>query len=344
MGWATLWCAAAVTAGRAALAQTAEAAAPPEYEAAPPRRPFLIMNPRSGGGKVARFGLVRKARALNADVALLEGSDTVDVAALAREAVDNGADLLGVAGGDGTQALVAGIAADRGIPFMVVSAGTRNDFARDLGLDGEDPAAGLAALTDGVELRVDLGRVGERPFVSGAAFGAYAALVQTRAFREGRMSAALDLLPELLAAPDVPALRLRAHRTVITEAGAVLVSNNPYGSEDVAGLGRRSRLDRGVLGLLAVTLRNARDAVKVVRGRRSGLVTLATDTEAVVEADAPTIPVGIDGEAVSMSTPVRCAIRPGALRVRVPRQRPGARAAAAGTVREPGPPPRRVTR
>ena len=67
-------------------------------------------------------------------------------AALAREAVDHGADLLGVAGGDGTQALVAGIAAGRDVPMVVISAGTRNHFALDLGLDRDDPAAGLDAL------------------------------------------------------------------------------------------------------------------------------------------------------------------------------------------------------
>ena len=104
------------------------------------------MNPRSGGGKVAKFGLDGKAAGLGARVALLEGPGVVDVAALARQAVDDGADLLGVAGGDGTQALVAGIAASRDVPMMVISAGTRNHFALDLGLDRDDPATCLDAL------------------------------------------------------------------------------------------------------------------------------------------------------------------------------------------------------
>ena len=97
------------------------------------------MNPRSGGGKVTKFGLKDKAEALGAEVALLEGPGTVDVAALARKAVADGTDLLGVAGGDGTQALVAGIAAEHGLPFLVISAGTRNHFPLDLGLDRDDP-------------------------------------------------------------------------------------------------------------------------------------------------------------------------------------------------------------
>ena len=166
-----------MAAGRAALRRDAIPERMREYDVAPPRRPFLIMNPRSGGGKVARFGLKDKAEALGATVALLEGPQVVDVGELARRAVADGADLLGVAGGDGTQALVAGIAAEHGIPLLVISAGTRNHFALDLGLDREDPSRCLDALRDGVELQVDLGFIGERPFVNNASFGAYAAVV-----------------------------------------------------------------------------------------------------------------------------------------------------------------------
>jgi Diacylglycerol kinase catalytic domain len=164
----------ALAAGRAALRRDAIPERMREHQVPPPRRPFLIMNPRSGGGKVTRFGLKDKAEALGATVALLEGPGPVDVAALARQAVADGADLLGVAGGDGTQALVAGIAAEHDLPLLVISAGTRNHFALDLGLDRDDPSRCLDALRDGVELRVDLGVIADRPFVNNASFGAYA--------------------------------------------------------------------------------------------------------------------------------------------------------------------------
>ncbi|CAM5307299.1 lipid kinase YegS [Streptomyces rimosus subsp. rimosus] len=170
---AALWLA-AVVAGRSALVRVDRPAAMPETPAAPPRQPFMIMNPRSGGGKVARFGLREKAEALGADVALLEGPGTVDVAGLAQAAVVKGADVLGVAGGDGTQAIVADVAAEHGVPLLVIPAGTRNHFALDLGLDRDDPAKALDALRDGTEMRVDLGRAGGRPFVNNVSFGAYA--------------------------------------------------------------------------------------------------------------------------------------------------------------------------
>jgi diacylglycerol kinase family enzyme len=319
--FALLW-AVSIAAGWRALAVTAAVPGPREYETPPPRRPYLIMNRRSGGGKVDRFDLVPRARALGAEVVVLDGS--AEVADLAERAVRDGADLLGVAGGDGTQAVVAGIAAEHDLPFLVISAGTRNHFALDLGLDREDPAACLEALSDGVELHVDLGRAGDRTFVNNASFGAYAAVVQSSGYRDDKIRTTLDMLPHLLIGHRGPELYVRAGDLELTGPQAVLVSNNPYGSGDLAGLGRRPRLDGGVLGVLAVTVRDALDAAGLIRGRRaSEAVTMRAVAETVIDADVPLIPVGVDGEAVVMPPPVWCTVRPGALRVRVPRHRPG---------------------
>jgi len=295
-----------------------------EHPAQPPaRHPYLIMNPKSGGGKVGKFGLVRKAEDLGAEVFLLGGPELVDVAKVAREAVDKGADLLGVAGGDGTQALVAGIAAEYGLPFVVISAGTRNHFALDLGLDREDPAGCLNALSDGVELRVDLGQINGQTFVNNASFGAYAEVVETPAYRDDKLNTTLNTLPDLLQGHRGARLRAQADGTEIEAPQALLVSNNPYGTGDIAGLGRRARLDRGILGVVGVTVASARQAVGLLRGRyATGLSVLATE-RVEISADAPQIPVGVDGESVLISTPVVCTVSPRALRVWVPRDRPG---------------------
>ncbi|MET8764923.1 diacylglycerol kinase family protein [Lentzea sp. NPDC004782] len=314
---AVLWMI-AVACGRRALTGVHD---PDEVETAPPRRPFLIMNPRSGGGKVERFGLVERAWLLGAQVCLLDG--TRDVTEIARQAVREGADLLGVAGGDGTQALVADVAAAHGVPFLVIPAGTRNHFALDLGLDRDDPVGCLDALTDGVEVRVDLGVIGDRTFVNNASFGAYAELVRSPAYRDDRVGTMLDLLPGLLT-EEQPArqLHLRAGDAEVDGPQAVLISNNPYGTGDLAGWGRRPRLDGGRLGVLAVTVHDAAEAAGLLRGRRGSNALLErTEPEAVITADVPLLPVGVDGEAVTVPTPVRCTTRPGALRVRVPRNR-----------------------
>jgi diacylglycerol kinase family enzyme len=309
---------------RAALAKERGDWRMPEYPVRKlARHPFLIMNPKSGGGKVGRFDLRRKAEELGAEVFLLSGPEPVDVAEVAQAAVARGADLLGVAGGDGTQALVAGIAAEHGLPFVVITAGTRNHFALDLGLDRSDPAACLRALSEPVELRIDLGVIGGRTFVNNASFGAYAEVVEDPAYRSDKLGTTLELLPGLMQGHRGALLSVQVNGMRITAPNAILVANNPYGSGDVAGLSRRARLDRGVLGVVAVTAHSARESASLLRGRHSVGLRVLTAEELTINADTNKVPVGIDGEAVSLPVPVRCSVRPGALRLWVPRDRPG---------------------
>ncbi|MFI6335406.1 diacylglycerol/lipid kinase family protein [Streptomyces sp. NPDC050535] len=303
-----------------------------------PRHPWILMNPRSGGGKVGRFQLVDKARAAGARVVLLDEGGQ-HAAELARQAVAEGADLLAVAGGDGTQALVAEVAARHDLPFLVIPAGTRNHFALDLGLDRDDPAAALDALTDGVELRVDLGFAADRVFVNNASFGTYAAVVGEPAYRDSKWRTILRELPGLLTDPGVPRLRVRAGEVCADGLQALLVSNNPYlRAVGSARPGRRERLDSGLLGVLCVRVDNTAQAAGSVRGSRSTSFLRFTAEETVVEADTDTVPAGIDGEHVLLPAPVVCRSVPGALRIRVPRDRSGARP------NRPGVDWRRVTR
>ncbi|MGW4564950.1 diacylglycerol/lipid kinase family protein [Streptomyces sp. NPDC004561] len=294
---------------------------------AAPRHPWVVMNPRSGGGKVDRFQLAARAEAAGARVVVLDPARHQDVAELARRAVAEGADLLGVAGGDGTQALVAEVAARHDVPFVVVPAGTRNHFALDLGLDRDDPAAAIEAFTDAVEFRVDLGFAADRVFVNNASFGTYAEVVADPAYRDEKVRTTLHALPVLLG-PGAPRLRARAGRTCAEGLQAVLVSNNPYRPVvDSAHPGLRERLDSGRLGALCVRIDNSAQAARLparlLRRRRSPSVTRLTAREVVVEADADTVPAGIDGESVVLAAPVTCRVAPGALRVRVPLHRPG---------------------
>ncbi|MFF7933702.1 diacylglycerol kinase family protein [Streptomyces sp. NPDC007940] len=308
----------AVASARTALAPPRSAAGRVEA----PHDPWIVMNPRSGGGKVGRFDLVEKARAAGARVVLLDGHQ--DVAGLATQAVAEGADLLAVAGGDGTQALVAEVAARHDVPFAVIPAGTRNHFALDLGLDRDDPAAALQALTDGVELRVDLGFAADRVFVNNASFGTYASVVADPAYRDAKLHTTLRTLPGLLTGEDAPGLRMRADGTSVGGLQALLVSNNPYlRAVDAGRPGRRERLDSGLLGVLGVRVANTAQAARLVRGGRSGSLLRLRADEVVVDADTADIAVGIDGEHVVLPTPVVCRTEPGALRVHVPRHRPG---------------------
>ncbi|MEU6284784.1 diacylglycerol kinase family protein [Streptomyces sp. NPDC047028] len=309
----------AVAAARGALTPRPSSAGTAPAPAEAPRCPWVLMNPRSGGGKVGRFGLVDRALAAGASVTLLDAGRQ-DAADLARRAVAEGADLLAVAGGDGTQALVAQVAHEHDLPFVVIPAGTRNHFALDLGIDRSDPAAALDALTDGVERRVDLGFAGRRIFVNNASFGSYAAVVGDSAYRDAKVRTALRDLPALLTGAPLLRLSMRAGDRHAEGLQAVLVSNNPYQYAVGPRGGHRGSLDTGLLGALYVHVDNTAQAARAVGGGHGSGVGRLTAPEVVVDADTATVPAGIDGEHVVLPAPVTCRIVPGGLRVRVPRR------------------------
>jgi diacylglycerol kinase family enzyme len=141
--------------------------------AAPPRQPVLFVNPASGGGKAVRAELAKHAREHGVEVSVVGRDRTL--AALVREAVEGGADALGVAGGDGSLAVVAAAAQQHGLPFICVPAGTRNHFALDLGVDRHDLIGALEAFTDGVERLIDMGSVNGRLFLNNVSLGIYGA-------------------------------------------------------------------------------------------------------------------------------------------------------------------------
>jgi diacylglycerol kinase family enzyme len=294
---------------------------------APARRPVLILNPRSGGGKAdARFA--EEARARGIETVVLEPGD--DLEQLARDAVDRGADVLGMAGGDGSQALVAGVASEHGLAFVCIPAGTRNHFALDLGIDRDDVVGALDAFTDGHERRVDLARVNGRVFVNNVSFGVYAAIVQSDEYRDAKLGTVAKMLPELLG-PDFDPFDFELDGPdAIQECDPdlILVSNNVYKLEGVGGLGTRARLDEGVLGVIVIEVHNGAELARLVSlsgaGRGSAYAGWHEWTAPVLEVrSGGPVYTGIDGEAVTLDPPVRLVIEPGALRVRIAPHHPG---------------------
>ena len=167
-----------------------------------PRHPVLICNPWSGGGKVEQFGLVELANELGVETVMLDHG--LDLEQLARDAIARGADCIGMAGGDGSQALVASIAVECGIPFVCVTAGTRNHFAQDLGLDRNDPRTSVHAFRDAVERRIDYATVNDRFFVNNVSLGVYAAIVQQDGYRDAKVETTETMLPDLLGNTNAP--------------------------------------------------------------------------------------------------------------------------------------------
>ncbi|MEU4253348.1 diacylglycerol kinase family protein [Amycolatopsis sp. NPDC026612] len=297
---------------------------------APARSGVLLLNPLSGKGLAVASGLGERAGLLG--VRSIELGLDDDLRDLAERAVADGADVLGMAGGDGSQAVVADVARRHDLPFVCVPAGTRNHFARDLGLDHDDPASALAAFGEAVERRVDLGVVDGRVFVNNVSLGAYAAVVRAPGYREAKIATIAQCLPELLG-PDSARHRLSfpgPDGLTDTAADIVLVSNGPYRLERLSGFGRRERLDRGVLGVVTVVVERARDVPALVAAELTGTVTRFpgyrnwTTPEFVVDSAQPVVDVAVDGEALRRTPPVRIRVLPGALRVRLPPDAPGA--------------------
>ena len=234
------------------------------------QHPVLLMNLKSGGGKAERFRLVDLCRQRGIEPVVLHPGD--DLRQLARDAVARGADLLGMAGGDGSQAVVASVASEQHIPFVVVPAGTRNHFALDLGLDRDDVPGALDAYEDGVDTKVDLAEVNGRVFVNNASMGVYAKIVQSGDYRDAKLQTAAAMLPDLLG-PEATPLDLRfalpSGEEAVT-AQLLLVSNNPYQLARLRGGGTRERLDSGVLGIAFARVDTAVEAEKLARtgGRR----------------------------------------------------------------------------
>ncbi len=267
--------------------------------------PALIINPRSGGGKAARFDLIAQCAKRGIEPIVLEPGD--DLAALAGTAIRNGADAVGMAGGDGSQATVAAVAAAHDVPFVCVPAGTRNHFAFDLGIDRNDVVAALDLFDDGAERRIDLARVNGRVFVNNVALGVYGAVVESPAYRDHKVRTAINMLPQLVG-PRAERFDLRfagRDETAHDSALLLLVSNNSYTFDPRPRLGTRGTLDHGVLGVI------------IVAGPPPHGVEEWSTPRFRVDS-AKSVAVGIDGESVAMSPPLLFESDRQALRVRLP--------------------------
>jgi diacylglycerol kinase family enzyme len=296
------------------------------------RRPVLVVNPTSGDGE-EQADLAERARQRGIEVLVLREEQSLT--ALVDEAVASGADVIGIAGGDGSLAVVAAAALEHDLPFVCIPAGTRNHFALDLGLDRDDVVGALEGFTDGIERRIDMAYVNDRPFVNNVSLGVYAEIVQRPEYRDAKLETFEKMLPELLG-PRANPLDLRyvdPDEGPKETAHLLLVSNNRYVLDHLGGLGSRPRLDDGLLGILTVQISTVADATSLIALHAAGHPSryhgwrewAAPDFE--VQSNGP-VETGIDGEAVQLEPPLRFRTDPAALRVRLPVSAPGASPAA----------------
>ena len=253
---------------------------------------LLIVNPRSGNGGPSPDELVAAAKELGVETHVLAAGD--DPAGVAR-ASDAG--VLGMAGGDGSLAAVADVALQREAAFVCVPFGTHNHFARDLGLDRNDPLAALNAFDGGTERRIDIGRAHERLFLNNVSLGVYARLVHRREHHRRRRQALARFRAWAIVLTHPHPLGLTIDGDPV-ESRIVLVANNAY-ALDLPSVGERERLDEGKLHLYVPGDERVAECF-------------------VVDAAAGRLEAAVDGEPDVLETPIEFRIEPRALRVLVP--------------------------
>jgi diacylglycerol kinase family enzyme len=270
--------------------------------------PVLIINPGSGGGKAQRIGLAATARGLGIETVVRQPGEKI--AALAESAVDDGCDHLIIAGGDGSLARVAKVAIERNVAFSCVPSGTRNHFAMDLGLDRDDPTKALDAAFGGVEMNVDVGRIGKKVFLNNVSFGIYANAIAEQGYREHKAASLMEATGEDIG--NIRPLLSVSDAEGVPHDGieVLLASNNPYrfnGAPDFAG---RARLDTGTLGMVLADRTDLGDTAF-----KHSKVTRWTSPTVTVNSTKKKVHVGIDGSLHKVKTPVHIRIDRGALRV-----------------------------
>lgn len=271
-------------------------------------RAVLFVNPRSGGGKAGRANLAEQAREREIDAIILQPGD--DLPTLVAGAVADGADVLGIAGGDGSLAVVAAAALAHDLPFVCIPVGTRNHFALDVGIDRNDLIGSLDAYTQDIERRIDVAEVNGRIFLNNVSLGIYGDAVREPGYRDAKTRTLLQTAAHVLG-PGTPTVDLELqdeHRLTHRDPAVLLVSNNPYSFEPPSPPGTRPSLDSGRLGVLVLDRPDG--------GRTPG----RSWTTPELEVTAPAVlHAGIDGEAVDLVPPLHFVIRPRALRVLLPR-------------------------
>jgi diacylglycerol kinase family enzyme len=249
-----------------------------------------------------------------------------DAADFATQAADRRATALGMAGGDGSLGAIAAVAHERDLPFVCIPFGTRNHFARDAGIDRDDPIVALQAFS-GQERRIDIGAVGDRFFLNNVSLGLYASFVndpsrQTR----NRLLALLRMAPAALGRSGKP-LELSFDiegRRETRSALIVLVANNGYELETLAELGERQGLDSGLLHAYVVEAGSRRALLALLGHAAIGRATRAeslverTATAFRIEASRPRVHAALDGESVLLNSPLDFEIRPRGLRLLLP--------------------------
>ncbi|MFM6930906.1 MAG: diacylglycerol/lipid kinase family protein [Novosphingobium sp.] len=285
----------------------------------------MIVN--ASGGRASREGEGLRSRLVHAFAAsgvavepqLIEGQGIPAAITAAAHA-----EVVAVGGGDGTQGSAAALLSTSGQVMAVLPLGTLNHLALDLGIP-DDLAEAARIAVHGAERAIDLAAAGDQVFANNASVGLYTKLVRVRDAQSlPKWLAAIPAAWTVLKGLKVRRLEIEIDGTRrCIETPLLFIGNNPY---NLTGnrLGKRDRLDTGILGLNAVRHKNALAligfALRALLGRADparDFVDIEDCAEFVLHGSG-SIDVAHDGEVTRMSLPLHFRSLPGALRIKVP--------------------------
>jgi diacylglycerol kinase family enzyme len=286
------------------------------------------LNRGSGSGRATSAGdrVTTIIKDIGLEATVIEGDGERLVPAAQRAAAD-GASTLVAAGGDGTVRSVAGVALRAGLAFGVLPLGTLNHFAQDVGIPADLEAA-LQTLATGHTIAVDVGEVNGEPFLNNSSIGLYPRLVWAREQQQRRgrrkwtaLAVASFHLWQQYRRVSVNIDDNRDSRNVRTPF--VFIGNNVY-VVDGGRIDTRERLDEGVLQLCLAPGVDRAGMVKLVlaavAGRAASVDRFESSRvkEVTIRSRRSRLGVALDGEMMTLRTPLRYRLLPRALRVVVP--------------------------
>jgi diacylglycerol kinase family enzyme len=294
-------------------------------------RIVAVINPGAGTAErssdlAGRLKALFEAHGINAELKIVGGATLEQATHEARQRAERGeVDAIVAGGGDGSLSTVAAKLAGTGIPMGVLPLGTRNNFARDIGLPLELEAA-VAVIARGETAEIDLGEVNGRPFINNSSIGAYPFMVLDRDRRRSLHGLAKWNAMALAAIRTLWKFPRRRLSIVVEDRHApcrspcVFIGNNEY-SLSLPALGARPRMDRGELWVSIVKPKSRLALLWLglcaVLGRTDLTDDLETLRESSVEirSRASRLPVALDGEVHVLRPPLLYRSRPKALKV-----------------------------
>jgi YegS/Rv2252/BmrU family lipid kinase len=295
----------------------------------PTQRGTLFFNPSSGAKLSGAELTALEDAATAAGLEVIRLTRDVNVSETIRERMRRGLKLFVAAGGDGTiNHVIQPLVHADGAVLGVIPVGTYNHFAKDVGIPLPWREA-LEVILTGTTRQVDAARINDRFFVNNVSMGLYPELVAKREERgrdysrwKARLWAAYTTLQKF---PHVTFTLETEHHEEVIRTHVLMISNNTYDLSRMGIEAPRNTMSEGRLSIYWLPHISRLALMKFGAHYLAGRVRTAPGFRSFrtsrmkLQSRKRTVNLGIDGELMTMPTPIVITIVPQGLSVKVPR-------------------------